>query len=71
MIDKVLSPVLALGLPGVMIIVLGFIVYRLAGAYHDIQEKRIEESKEAIKAMSETAKALDGLSELIRDRARG
>lgn len=70
-IENVIAPVLSLGLPGVIIVALAFGVYRLANLYHDVQEKRIEENREAVKAMGETAKAIDSLSELIRDRARG
>lgn len=70
-LQTLLAPLVALGLPGILIVFLGFALYKMSNLYHEIQEKRIEENKEAVRVMGEMSKALDGLSELIRDRARG
>lgn len=59
---------LALGLPGVIIIALGYGVYRLFGLYIEVQEKRIAEGRETVKALESNTAALDNLTDLIRDR---
>lgn len=59
---------LALGLPGVIIIGLAGTVLHLFRLYSDIQEKRIVEAREGIKAIEANTSALEVLSDLIRER---
>jgi dihydrodipicolinate synthase/N-acetylneuraminate lyase len=59
---------LQLGLPGIVIIALGFVCWRLHKLYTEVQEKRIAEGREAVKAMEQTTAALENLSEVIRSR---
>lgn len=63
-IDKLLQ----LGLPGVVIIALGFVCWRLFKLYADTQEKRIAEGREAVKAIEQNTAALENLSDVIRAR---
>lgn len=60
---------IALGLPGIIIIALGYGVFRLFGLYTEVQEKRIGEGRETVKAIEENTSALDRLTDLIRDRS--
>ena len=59
---------LALGLPGIAIAGLGYAVYNLFRLYTEVQEKRINEAREGVKALETNTSALDSLSDLIRER---
>jgi hypothetical protein len=59
---------LALGLPGIVIIGLGYAVFNLFKLYTDVQEKRIGEAREGVKALETNTSALESLSDLIRER---
>lgn len=63
-----IDSLLQLGLPGVVIIILGFVAWRLHKLYAETQEKRIAEGREAVKAIEQNSAALDNLSEVIRSR---
>jgi len=77
-LDGSLSRLLELGLPGVVIVALAFVVWKL---YKDnlklqdkidaIQEKRIECATDSIKALSNSSAALEILTDTIRDRRAG
>ena len=56
------------GIPGLVILALGFVSWRLFKLYTDTQEKRIAESTEAVKAMTAMTTAVEGLADLIKDR---
>lgn len=59
---------LQLGLPGIIIIGLAFVCWRLFKLYTDIQEKRIVEAREGVKAIEQNTAALEHLAEVIRTR---
>lgn len=61
-----IDAILQLGLSGVVILALGFVVWRLHKLYVETQEKRIAEGREAITAIERSSNALDNLSEIIR-----
>lgn len=56
------------GLLGLVILALGFFAYRLFSLFVETQEKRIEESKESLKALGNNTDALKSLADLIKDR---
>lgn len=65
------------GLPGIIIIGLCWVIYRLSkrdetrqAKLDQIQETRVEEAKESTKALESNTDALNRLAELIRDRLR-
>lgn len=70
-VELIAQPLVAMGLPGIIIIGLSFALYRLSGAYHEVQEKRITETREMLQVMDNVTSAMDRLAELIRDRAKG
>lgn len=65
------KPLIAMGLPGLIIIALSYGLYRLANAYHSVQEARISETKGMVQAMGDMTSALNSLSDLIKDRSKG
>lgn len=60
--------VLDRGLPGVIILALAFVCWRLFLALQAAQEKRIEEAKASVTALESAASANEQLAVLIRDR---
>lgn len=65
------------GLPGIVIIALSIVIWRLAKRdetrqtkLEALQEKRVEEAKESTSALNANTDAMDRLAELIRDRLR-
>jgi hypothetical protein len=69
-VDKVIQGFLDQGVLGLVIIGLGFAVVLLARAYGAIQEKRIGESREAIKAIESNTNTLETLTEVLRERGK-
>ena len=69
--DAVIQGFLDQGVLGLVIIGLGFIAWRLWSKYDEMQEKRIAESRESIKAIEQNTNTLDTLAELLRDRKAG
>lgn len=63
-----LAELLKLGFPGVVIIGLALAVWRLFKLYNEVNEKRIAEAREGIKAIEANTTALDALTSAIRDR---
>jgi hypothetical protein len=59
---------LALGLPGIVIIGLAYAVFNMFKLYTEVQEKRIDEAREGVKALEANTSALESLSDLIRER---
>lgn len=68
--DKVVQGFLDQGVLGLVIIGLAFAVVALAKAYNTIQEKRIAESREAIKAIEQNTNTLDTMTEVLRERGK-
>lgn len=58
------------GLLGLIILALGFICYRLWSKYDEIQEKRIAESRESIKAIEQNTNTLETMTEVLRERGK-
>lgn len=66
--DAVIKGFLDQGVLGLVIIALGFAVWRLWSKYDEIQEKRIAESREAIKSIETSTNTLETLTEVLRER---
>lgn len=59
---------LNLGVAGIAVIGLAFVVWRLWKAYDAVQEKRIAEARESVKALESNTSALEGLTEIVKAR---
>jgi hypothetical protein len=70
-VDSVVKGFLDQGVLGLVILGLGFAVVYLFGKYSDIQEKRIAESRESIKAIEQNTNTLDTMTEVLRERGKG
>ena len=70
-IDKVVTALLELGFPGIVILVLGFVAYRLFMSNADLHEKRLGDVRTTIDAINKNTNALENLTEILRDRAKG
>ena len=69
---QVVTYLLSFGLPGVVIIALGFAYWRKDKRVEDLQDTLIEMSKEYAKAMAESTAALNAMRDLlISRRSRG
>jgi len=66
--ESISNILLGLGLPGVIIIVLGFAVWKLYNRNQELHLTLYEVGKESVKANETTAAALNRLSDLL---ARG
>lgn len=58
------------GLMGMVILALGFGFYKLWGQKDELQEKRIAESRESIKAIEQNTNTLETLTEVLRERGK-
>ncbi len=68
--ESISNILLGLGLPGVIIIVLGFAVWKLYNRNQELHSTLYEVGKESVKANEATAAALNRLSDLlVRGRA--
>ena len=68
--ESISNILLGLGLPGVIIIVLGFAVWKLYNRNQELHSTLYEVGKESVKANDATAAALNRLSDLlVRGRA--
>jgi len=70
MTDQVFEVLLDNGLSGVAIIILLYAVWKLWTKYDEIQEKRIAENRDAIKAIEQNTNTLETITEVLRDRAK-
>ena len=68
--DKVIQGFLDQGVLGLIIVALGVAVVALAKAYNNIQEKRIAESREGIKAIEQNTNTMETLTEVLRERGK-
>lgn len=68
--ESISNILLGLGLPGVIIIVLGFAVWKLYNRNQELHSTLYEVGRESVKANEATAAALNRLSDLlVRGRA--
>ena len=68
--ESISNILLGLGLPGVIIIVLGFAVYKLYNRNQELHSTLYEVDKESVKTNEATTAALNRLSDLlVRGRA--
>lgn len=67
--DKVIAGFLEQGVLGIVIIGLGYAVVKLWTKYDEVQEKRIAESRDAIKAIEQNSNTLETMTEVLRERA--
>ncbi len=65
------NSLLGMGLPGLIILALGWLVVRQQNKIDDLQEKRIAESRELLTAMNNTTSALGSLTEVIKQMKGG
>jgi hypothetical protein len=68
--DKVIEAFADKGILGLICIALGFTVVRLWGKNDEIQEKRIAESRESIKAIEQNTNTLDMMTEVLKERGK-
>lgn len=69
-IEQIVGLLLNLGLPGLIILGLGFAVYKLYSRNQELHETLYEIGRESVKANETTATALNRLSDLLlRGRA--
>lgn len=66
-----ISELIKLGLPGIVILALGTAYLRKDKQLADINEKRIAESRETIKAIEQSTNTLESLVEVLKDRKAG
>lgn len=70
--DSVLADVtkalLALGFPGIVIIALGFVSWRLWKENGEVQEKRLTDMRSSVEAINKNTNALENLTDILRDR---
>ena len=62
---------LSYGVPGLIILILLGAMGKLDKRNEAIQEKRIAESREAIKALEQNTNALESLTDIVRERKNG
>lgn len=69
-VQSIVSMLLGQGLPGLMILALGFAVYKLYNRNQELHDTLYEVGRESVKANEATAAALNRLSDLLlRGRA--
>ena len=68
--DKVIQGFLDQGVLGLVIIGLAIAVVYLFKAYQNIQELRIAESRESIKAIEQNTNTLETMTEVLRERGK-
>lgn len=68
--ESIVPQLLEQGLPGLIIIVLGWVSWQLYKRNVEITEKRFEELKESAEALNENSRALEGLADLIKAQIR-
>jgi hypothetical protein len=64
-ISAIITYLLSFGLPGVIIIALGFAYWRKDARVSELQDTLVEVSVQSAKAMGENAAAINGLRELL------
>lgn len=69
--DAVVKGFLDQGVLGLVIIGLGFALIYVFKLYNEVQEKRIAESREGVKAIEQNTNTLDTMTEVLRERGKG
>lgn len=69
-IDGASKQLLALGLPGIMILALLWVCYRLFNLYVEAQNKRLDDAVSTTKVLGANTDALQRLTDLIRDKLK-
>lgn len=64
-VSQIITYLLSFGLPGVIIIALGFAYWRKDARVSDLQDTLVEVSVQSAKAMEANSAAINGLRELI------
>lgn len=67
---KMEAILLAYGLPGVVIFALGIAYLRKDTKLDEVQEKRIAEARDTIKAIEQNSNTLETMTEVLRERAK-
>jgi len=62
---------LKLGLPGIVIMALAFWGWSKDKKLDEVNEKRIAESRETVKAIEQNTNTLESLSDVLKDRRGG
>lgn len=66
-----ITELIKLGLPGIVILALAYAYLRKDAKIDEINEKRIAEARESVKAIEQSTNALEGLTDILRDRKAG
>lgn len=66
-----ITELVKLGLPGIVILALGIGYMRKDAKLDEVNEKRIAEGRETVKAIEQNTNMLETLTELLRDRKAG
>lgn len=66
-----ITELLKLGLPGVVILALAYAYIKKDNKVDEVNEKRIAEARESVKAIEQSTNALEGLTDILRDRKAG
>lgn len=64
------AALLSYGLPGIIILGLGLAYLRKDAKLDEVQEKRIAESRESIKAIEQNTNTLEVMTEVLKDRGK-
>lgn len=68
---EAISGLLSLGLPGIVILALAYAYIKKDNKVDEVNERRIAESRESIKAIEQNTNTLETLTEVLRDRKGG
>lgn len=71
MTDAAITVLLQYGLAGVGLLALGIAYVRKDKKLDEVNEKRIAEARESIKAIEQNTNTLETLTEVLRDRKAG
>lgn len=66
-----ITELVKLGLPGIVIMALAYAYLKKDAKVDEVNEKRIAESREGIKAIEQNTNTLETFIELLRDRKAG
>lgn len=62
----IVQPFLDWGVPGAIIVVLGWAYWNQKAKYEDVMEKRLAEGRESLDAINRNTSAITSLGDLIR-----
>ncbi len=68
MTPEAIGALVGMGLPGIVIIGLGVAYLRKDAKVDELQEKRVAENRESVKAIESNTAGLEALVELLKDR---